>query len=669
MAYRNRLSEVASRRSARTRSRLFPAGLVLALGISGFAGVVARGVFTELAMIRGVGYQANALVGPGPTAGSERYYISYAYPNSSADLVVVDPSNGSFRVFPSPDPHIGTAWAMVVGPDGRIYLGTDGGKLLRLDPRTGAFVDLGRASPTESMIWQLVVGADQKLYGCTYPGAKLIRYDPAMGKSEDLGRMDSTQMYARSLAADRYGFVYTWVGLARNSLVGYEIRSGEHRQILPMRREDTLDHLRQGEDGHVYVQLSGKWFRLEGWNAVPMEAARVPRLPSANRLSQGRIITRAGGGSLDIMEPVSKKIISQPYGYAGKEMSLFRLGLGPDGMLYASTAMPLHLLRIDPAGGHWTNLGSPGTGEAYSFLAADGSLLIGAYAGRAPLMLYNPRQPYNASATGSANPVLVTYPGENRSWRPLAMIGSRTGEVYVGSIPGYGLRGGSLDVFASSSGRHKGSYPVYPDQSIVSLTGWNNLIVGGTSTRGGGGSVPATTEARVFVWDPATKQKQYDLVPVPGANNITDLATAPNGLVFGIAGALARENELFVLDPQRRQVMHHATLPYPVNAGVANSIGVGPDGRFYCLYPGGIYAIDPATYRVSIEATYGGGPVTAGFALSGRNVYFGSGPRLVRYTLPEGRTPQRPKESSTSLSWRLGLSTTRAHEPPESAND
>jgi streptogramin lyase len=600
------------------------------------------GSFSELTTFKAVGYATNWLVGPGPTAGSQRYYVSYCYTGSPADLVAIDPSTGAFQAFPCPDPKISTAWAMVIGPDGKIYLGTDGGgKILRFDPQTSAYVDLGRASLTESMIWQLTMGADRKLYGCTYPNAKLVRYDPQTGQMEDLGRMDATQQYARTIAASKDGFVYTWVGLSENHLVAYEISTGLHRDILPAQYAAYgVSDLEQAADGYVYANIAHAWFRLQGGTATPVSTSQVSQLPSRNRLSNGQFITSAKNGTITLLDPLSKVVTSHAYPYTGKEMSLFRLGFGPDGMLYGSTSMPSHLVKFDPVSGLSTTIGSPGSGEVYSFLASNNSLLMGIYAGLAPLMSYNPGLPFD-TASPSNNPALISYQGANGSWRPRAMVKGPTGEILVGSVPGYGLTGGALTVLDPVTNQVSGSYAVIPGQSVVSLTVANGLVAGGTSIYGGGGSVPTATDAQLFLWDSAAAKVVFATVPVPGATNITDLVTAPNGLVFGIAGPLARENRLFVFDPILRTIIHRAELPgFAVNAGVYNSIGVGPDGKLYGLYPYGIFSIDPTTYEVRIVAKYtggvltAGGRVSAGFALAGRNIYFASGPRLVRYTLP-----------------------------------
>jgi outer membrane protein assembly factor BamB len=141
--------------------------------------------FTVLASSRGTGMILNAVVGPGPAPGSERLYRSYTYVDGEFDLVAIDPETGEHTVFPSPIPGEEGAWALAVGPDGNLYVGTDDfAHLCRLDPRTGELVDLGRPSPSEDYIWQLALASDGRLYGGTYPSAKLIRYDPATGAAE-----------------------------------------------------------------------------------------------------------------------------------------------------------------------------------------------------------------------------------------------------------------------------------------------------------------------------------------------------------------------------------------------------------------------------------------------------------------------------------------------------
>src|SRR5947209_6522439 len=62
--------------------------------------------FRTVATFRGVGAPVNALIGPGPVPGGERYYVSYGYTGNVADVVAVDPDSGEYQVFTSPDPNV-----------------------------------------------------------------------------------------------------------------------------------------------------------------------------------------------------------------------------------------------------------------------------------------------------------------------------------------------------------------------------------------------------------------------------------------------------------------------------------------------------------------------------------------------------------------------------------
>jgi|GEM_PF-5178724 len=190
--------------------------------------------FRVHARFSGIGACLGTVVGPGPDAGSERLYASHIYGGDVLDIVATDPLTGKTEVFPSPLPSECGAWAVTLGPDGQIYVGTlPEAHVLRVDWATKTLVDMGRPSETEQYIWQLALGSDKKLYGCTYPNAKLVRFDPATGQGEDLGRMNETENYSRSVTCDDQGFVYTGIGMANQDLVAYEIATGQHRSILP----------------------------------------------------------------------------------------------------------------------------------------------------------------------------------------------------------------------------------------------------------------------------------------------------------------------------------------------------------------------------------------------------------------------------------------------------
>src|SRR6185437_16186737 len=117
----------------------------------------------RLATYRGLGALVASAVAPGPSAGSQRLYLSYLYVDQTIDVVAVDPETGATRVFANPAPTESGARCMAVGPDGNIYLGTlPGAHLLKLDPKAGTLIDLGRPASTESYIWDINFAPDGK---------------------------------------------------------------------------------------------------------------------------------------------------------------------------------------------------------------------------------------------------------------------------------------------------------------------------------------------------------------------------------------------------------------------------------------------------------------------------------------------------------------------------
>jgi hypothetical protein len=585
-------------------------------------------VFTHLATYRGLGSVLVQLVGPGPRPHTERLYQTYVYDGGTFDLVSIDPDTGHVAVVTSPVADQIGAWGLAVGPDGNLYVGTlPNAHVLRFDPRTGHLTDLGRPSLTEEYIWELTVGSDRKLYGCTYPSAKLIRFDPTTGRSEDLGRMDAAELYARYLAASEDGFLYVGIGFAKARLVAYHIATGVHRNVLPLEYETgRVQFVRRHSDHKVYAQVGSQTFRLDAWTATEIPPAAVPPSTPTNQLSDARTVT-VSSDSIRVTDPRTNRTRDYPFRYAGKESNVFRLGFGPDSLLYGSGYMPAHLFRLQPQSGTLAELGVFGTGEFFNLMQYGRTLVGAAYNGPegAPLLIYDPSKPLAPGSQPQANPRFVHYPGEFPDWRPLAMIAGPHNKIYVGAVAAYGQLGGPLTVWDPSSHRVD-TYPhLIRDQSVSSLTAMEDLIVGGTTVHGGGGSHETQTEAKLFLWDPVTKQTRFETVPVPGARSITDLVTARNGKVYGFADA-----HLFVFDVTARTL---SVTDVQMPDLIFNSLAVGPEGLLWGLTKQRVFAIDPSSNRIVFE-TVAPEPITAGFALDATSLYYASGAKIYRYQRP-----------------------------------
>ncbi|MGD0822460.1 MAG: hypothetical protein ABSA71_17130 [Desulfomonilia bacterium] len=586
--------------------------------------------FQLLATYRGIGANFALTVGPGATAGSERLYASYIYIGNTFEMAAIDPATGEVRLYPNPIKGEYGAHCMVAGPDGNVYLGTlPNAHLVKLDTKAGKLIDLGRPSATEEYIWDVAFGSDGKLYGATYPNAKLVRYDPTSRVLDDLGRMDPVENYAHYLASSDAGFMYVGIGMAKMNIAAYEITTGKYREILPPQFQVSGNAMvYRGTDGNVYGISGEQYFRLDHWIAMPIAVKdAAPPMPK-NKLYDGRLL-ELRGHTLVIKDPIHEQSIERDIDYEGNELPVFRIGFGPDGFLYGSSILPARLLRLDMTQLQFQELGELGGGEVYSFLEHEDKLLMAAYSSLAPLMVYDPVKPFQKDPT-APNPMLINFKDSDENWRPLAFINGPGGKVFVGSIAGYGKLGGPLCMWNVQTS----TIDLYPnlirDQSVTTLAVWRNLITGGTTIFGGGGSHPTQKDAEIFLWNPETRKLEFEAIPVPGASSIYNLLTAPNGLVYGIA-----DRTMFIFDPAARIVTHNQALPFPGKT-IYNAMALGPDGRIWGLaeHPkAGIFTIDTTTNKVTLIA-HAPRAITGGFAIRGNYLYFVCGASLYRYILP-----------------------------------
>jgi outer membrane protein assembly factor BamB len=601
--------------------------------------------FERVASYRALGGLVASTVGPGPTPGSQRVYASYLYMNNTLDIVAIDPNTGAAEVFHNPVPGEFGARNVAVGPDGDIYFGTlPNAHFLRLDPRAHRLVDLGRPSLNEQYIWDITFGADGKLYGVTYPGCRLVRYDPATGKLADLGRMDPTEQYGRWIVADRQGYLYMGIGTAKANVAVYDTRTGSMSEVLP-KDAQIVATARPflGANGKVYATVGSRLYELIGFTAREVPPNDRVSAVKRNVLRDGRIVTLGANGIMTLRDPKTHQEKKLKIAYKGEGLELFRISFGPDGALYGSSILPIHFVKFDLVHHDVDEIGMLGGGEVYSFLAHGKKLLMGTYSGMAPLMIYDPSQPFHPDAVG--NPELVNFPGSDEEWRPQAMLAGKDGKVYVGATAGYGKLQGPLVEWDAPAGPVLAYDDPVRNQSIVSLTSWNGDIAGGTTIEGGGGSHPTETDARVLIWSLERKRTIWDVIPVPGATTITDLITAKSGLIYGIAinhGEITRGDAishgqltLFTLDPIHRKIL--ATNALPFRAVVYNSVEATADGAILGLAEEGIFRIDGLTHRGELIAR-SPVPISGGFAMRGRSIYFVSGSDVYRCDSVSGKT-------------------------------
>ena len=166
----------------------------------------------------------------------------------------------------------------------------------------------------------------------------------------------------------------------------------------------------------------------------------------------------------------------------------------------------------------------------------------------------------------------------------------------------------------------------------------------GTTIYGGGGTRPATPEAKLVLWDTARRAKVWEVVPVPGASRMTDYLALPGGKVMGVAlpgarpargasGEAPRRATLFVFDFNARQIEHRQPFPW---TPVYNSVVLMDDGNVWGLAREGVFRFNAHSHTLELVATPPE-PITAGFAVLGRELFCASFGTIYRYKLPEAR--------------------------------
>ncbi len=591
--------------------------------------------FESLGIPVRVGGLMGCLVGP-DGRGGEALYFNFNQTGGKLFLVQVNPDTGEARQFNAPAGP--GAWAFIAGADGKIYLGTwESGWLLRFDPKRPekGIENLGKPAASETYLWQFDVGKDGKLYACTYPGAKLVSHDPATGQSEDLGRMHPTEMYARSVAVGPNGKVYVGIGTTMGDLVVFDPQTRQHRSLLPPNLEGAKGWSTVGvsrrSDGNVYAEFGTNLFRLD--DETPVRVSRAPERPSV-KLRDGRVVSSFERGRYTLRDPRSGKTTERTFQYTANGDNIFIVGVGPSNCIYGSTVLPMEIFRYDPASKRSEHLGAMANGEVYSLIEQERRLYLCYYPG-AIMNLYDPARPFwKHGSKPDCNPISFGGIGDGHL-RPRAMIAGPDGLIYIGSEPPYGQHGGALAVWDPKQNKTIENYRhVVTNQAIVSLA-WepkSGLIFGGSGNWGGGGTRRVEREAKFFAFDPKLKKRVFETALLPGAASYPATCAA-EGKVFTAVG-----NRLLVFDPQTRQVTKTISLSGPQ---VQISLGRHASGKLVGLTGGAVYVLDPASGDLLLSAkapTH----IDCGFALTAAAVYFGSGPTLWRWVLPELSTPTKP---------------------------
>lgn len=575
----------------------------------------------------------SAVVGADQSGGNVVAYLNVTVSASHPTIVAINLRSGKVDFYPASIDDI--AFAMLTGPDGRIYLATSGtGSLLRFDPKSPSqgLVNLGRFSPNETYIFQMTSDGKKMIYGGTFPHARIIGFDTQTGAFRDLGVIAEGESYVRTLAMDQWGNLVAGTGTREMGVFIVDASTLQRRNVLPSEfRKPGYPIVKMGSDNNVYVQVGYQLFLWNGQKLLPVAESVYPG-DLKPKLADGRIL-QGYFGQPDTLGIVLRgedgKDERRPFRFTGDGARLFYVSAGSGGRVYGGSIMPNRVF-VCSSSGETLELGNPVEGEwgeTYSSVAIGHEVVFAAYSGGV-WAVYDETRPWRWGKTLGSNPLFLGGLGDGHD-RPRAIASDGRSRAFVGSTPGYGELGGGLAVIDAVQKRVVwNGRNIVPRQSIASLcydpeTG---LLYGGTSVMGGGGSSPTEKEGRVFVWDPSSHQLRKSFVPVPGDNSVIALTLTGRKLI----GVTRESSTLFVYDLSTQKLTFLLRIPW----GMVPDLSLGTFGSNICYGIAGnsIFKFDVTSSSLSLIAQYPG-KIECGFALADQYIYFGSGAHLIRYRI------------------------------------
>ncbi len=558
-------------------------------------------------------------------------------------ILLIDPETGQTDQHYYPEGVGGAPFASLLSQNGRFYTVLNS-HFVEFDPATREWLFAG--VPPNAGIHvtgsAMCDGPGGRIFAGMHQNCQLISYDPQTQELSAHGQLDDAEQYVNTLVADDAGWLWAGIGTARQNVVGMNPATGERVQVpSEEQRVHGTGHVQLGPDGNAYGRVADTWWRLHAGQAQVIAADEVPAPVPTGAIGWGTQTARLPDGSVAHLNlPERELTITPPEGeprivefdYESEGANITSLAAGPDGSIYASTSHPMHLVRYDPEADELTDLGAVpaiGGGNMCAMTAA-GEFLYGAEYAGGRIWRYDPAAPWQPEGE-QPNPCALAQYKEDLC-RPRACITDPSERwVVAGGFAGYGLCGGGLAIHD----REAGTTELLTHEDVIEYQSTITMrflpsgdLIGGTSIATPGGGHPQAEEGTLYILDWDTREVVYQTNPVPGATEVVSIEVGPDGLVYGLASG----SQLFVFDPESREVIHREDMSE--YGGIPRaSLLLGPDGELYSAFTQAIVRIEPGTFEHEKLADPPRG-VSAGGAIVDGRFYFASGSHVWSWELP-----------------------------------
>lgn len=491
------------------------------------------------------------------------------------------------------------AWAATTAADGTVYItgynyvDPSAGQLYSYKPGDSAVQDLGSPVPGDGFLYGATPGPGNSVLGGTFPSGRMFKYTPGAGFTL-LGAAPVSPgiSYVRSVAYDSSTGL-AFAGTATNSHIVacaadgsgscaeilpasyaslpwvYDLSAGDGHVFARVTDDHGNDHLvvikvaRAADgsissqvvadisgiaypgtsnvvNGSVYYAKAGELFRYDvatesetdlginsgiyarTWSVISMsDQADYPGQTLVG-INAGGILARYNLGSKSF---TTAKVAKLPQAVADLE----QIQGGPDGRIYSAGYLTGGLGIYSPMRSDLSEQlsGGAGYGQAEGMTVLDGRVYQGVYPG-AYIESFSP-----ADAAAGKGPTIACELGQQQD-RPYAMLGAG-GKIYAGTMAIYGQLNGALSVYDPKTGTCEVHAGVVPNQTIASLAAANGKIYGGSLIWGGLGATPTESEAKLFVFDPATGTSRDIDLPVRGLKALTSMVATRDGKLWMLA--------------------------------------------------------------------------------------------------------------------------------------
>lgn len=491
---------------------------------------------------------------------------------------------------------------MSIAPTGEIYFGTsDGQDLYRYPPGADDVEHLGALTDDpEQRIWALRVGDDGTVWCGTYPSGLLVSFDPASGTSTNHGQAIDGEQYIGSV--QQVGELIYCGTQPNGRLATFDPSTGTFTEVQlpegPVAAEITELNLRGSllfvtTGGRTYVRDvdTNEWVdeitSTSGYGVSPLdpETATTVYVRADNVIKRYNVETRVlepvgwapnatpetwewidladpaapglsialtywNNGRIYAFNPATRTTYYHQSDLMGSGAQLVSIGAGPDGNIYSGAYLsPPGMGRWDPDNGEHELL--TGTSQVEGFGSFNNDLVFGRYP-QGRLYRYDLDQPWQMGTNPGPS---VDLEPEHHQNRPQGFVQLDESTMVVTTVPYTGMHNGAITLWKPETNEVEVFRGLIENQTPVSLALLDGVLYCGTSINGGYGIDPVTSEAKLFAWDPATRELVFETVPVKGAPTIAGLVTDEDGQLWGLA-----DGTLFQFDPKKRKVKYRRRL-------------------------------------------------------------------------------------------------------------